>query len=239
MVRKPARMYRKVEGQIYTRKEYMGGIPHCRVTQFDTGNVHMNYKYHFDLLAEEAAQVRDNSLEAARVAMVRVMERVASNNFHLKVRKYPHQILREHKMATGAGADRISDGMRLAFGKPVAHAVRANIGDVLFTLSFRTENLADAKEAVRKANCKLPMPILNVLTVKPDVIEGARAAPIVVAPVETKPAEGAATPEAGAGGEATPAEGEKKEAPGAKPAAGKPAEKGAKPTDKKEDKKKK
>jgi large subunit ribosomal protein L10e len=228
-------MYRKIEGQVYTRKEYMGGIPHCRVTQFDTGNVHMEYRFHYDLVAKEAAQIRDNSLEAARVAMVRVMERVASNNFHLKVRKYPHQILREHKMATGAGADRISDGMRLAFGKPVAHAVRANIGDVIFTLSFRSENLGDAKEAVRKASCKLPVPVKALFAEKANVIEGARAAPIAPVVTETKPAE-AATP-AGEAAPEEPAAGAAKKEPEAKGGAKKEAE--AKAPAKKEDKKKK
>lgn len=245
MVRKPARMYRKVEGQVYTRKEYMGGIPHCRVTQFDTGNVHQTYRFHYSIHAEEAANVRDQSLEAVRVSLVRVMESVASNNYHVKVRKYPHAILREHKMATGAGADRISDGMRRAFGKPVGHAVRANIGDILFTLSFRSENLDSAKEAMRKAATKLPMPSKAVLVEDSKVVEGPRAAPVVVeapppVPV-TEGAEGAegATPAAveetkpGEKGKAAPAAkpGEKgkgehtgdkgKAAPAAKPEAGK------------------
>ena len=35
---------------------------------------------------------------------------------------YPHQILRENKQATGAGADRVSQGMRLSFGKNVGTA---------------------------------------------------------------------------------------------------------------------
>ncbi len=187
MVRKPNRMYRRIEGQIYTRKEYMGGIPHCRITQFDTGNVHQQYKFHFSMLAEEAAQVQDKALEAARISIVRVMDRAASNNFHVKVRKYPHQILREHKMATGAGADRISDGMRLAFGKPVGHAVRANIGDTLITLACRSENVPDAKEAIRKASSKLPTPVRVLVEERAGFVEEARAA--AIAPVlEEKPA---------------------------------------------------
>ncbi|HTP55148.1 MAG TPA: 50S ribosomal protein L16, partial [Thermoplasmata archaeon] len=123
MTRKPARMYRKVEGQIYTRREYMGGVPALRITQFDTGNLRTEFPYALSLGTEEAAQVRDVALEAARVSAVRVLEKAAPNEFRLKVRRFPHQILREHKMAMGAGADRISDGMRRAFGKPVGHAV--------------------------------------------------------------------------------------------------------------------
>jgi large subunit ribosomal protein L10e len=158
MTRKPARMYRKVEGQVYTRQEYMGGIPTCRVTQFDTGNLRTFFPLSLTLDTEEAAQVRDTALEAARVSAVRVMERTAPNEFHLKVRRYPHQILREHKMAMGAGADRISAGMRGAFGKAVGHAVRAEIGAGLLTVYTTEAHLADAKEALRKASHKLPIP---------------------------------------------------------------------------------
>ena len=158
MTRKPARMYRKVEGQVYTRREYMGGVPTCRVTQFDTGNLRTAFPLVLSLGTEEAAQVRDIALEAARVSAVRVLEKHAPNEFHLKVRRYPHQILREHKMAMGAGADRISDGMRRAFGKPVGHAVRAEIGTELLTIYTTDAHLPVAKEALRKASHKLPVP---------------------------------------------------------------------------------
>ena len=158
MTRKPARMYRKVEGQVYTRREYMGGVPAMRVTQFDTGNLKEEFPYSLSLGTEEAGQVRDIALEAARVSAVRVLERAAPNAFHLKVRRFPHQILREHKMAMGAGADRISDGMRRAFGKPVGHAVRAQIGTELLTVYTTQDHLDDAKEALRKASHKLPVP---------------------------------------------------------------------------------
>ena len=134
MTRKPARMYRDVEGQVYTRREYMGGVPNCRIAQFDVGNLTGEFPLMLSLHVEEAAQVRDIALEAARISAVRVLEAQAPNQFRLKVRRYPHQILREHKMATGAGADRISDGMRRAFGKPVGHAVRAQIGTPLMTV---------------------------------------------------------------------------------------------------------
>ncbi|MCW6167789.1 MAG: 50S ribosomal protein L16 [Thermoplasmatales archaeon] len=165
MTRKPARMYRKIEGQIYTRHEYMGGIPVCRVTQFDTGNLKEAFPVSLTLGTEEAGQVRDIALEAARVSAVRVLEKAAPNQYHLKVRRYPHAILREHKMAMGAGADRISDGMRRAFGKPVGHAVRAQIGSDLLTIYTTPAHIEDAKEAMRKASHKLPVPTrLSIVT---------------------------------------------------------------------------
>jgi large subunit ribosomal protein L10e len=168
MTRKPARMYREIEGQVYTRKEYMGGIPTCRVTQFDTGNLRERFPISLTLGCEEAAQVRDVALEAARISAVRVLDKNAPNQFHLKVRRYPHQILREHKMAMGAGADRISDGMRGAFGKPVGHAVRAQIGSELMTVYTTKMHVDTAKEALRKASHKLPIRTrLTILDARP------------------------------------------------------------------------
>jgi large subunit ribosomal protein L10e len=229
MVRKPNRMYREIEGQVYTRTEYMGGIPHCKITQFDTGNVHQRYKHSFTLTAEEACHVQDKALEAARVSIVRVMEKTASNNYHVKIRRFPHAILREHKMATGAGADRISDGMRAAFGKPVGHAVRAQIGEPLITLSCRSENIVDAKEALRKAACKLPTPTRVLPKEVVGMVEETRAAAIAPPPEEKKeevaPAEGAAAPE---GEKKEGAKEEKAEAGGKKPEAGKKGEAPAK-----------
>ena len=163
MTRKPARMYRKVEGQIYTRHEYMGGIPNCRITQFDTGNPRADFPVALSLGMGEAGQVRDIALESARVSAVRVLEKAAPNGYRLKVRRYPHQVLREHKMAMGAGADRISDGMRRAFGKPVGHAVRAEIGAEILTIYTTAAHIEDAKEALRKASHKLPVPTRVVI----------------------------------------------------------------------------
>jgi large subunit ribosomal protein L10e len=151
-------MYRAIEGQVYTRQEYMGGIPTCRITQFDTGNLKEHFPLRLSLGCEEAAQVRDIALEAARIKAVRILEKSAPNAFHLKVRKYPHQILREHKMAMGAGADRISDGMRGAFGKPVAHAVRAQIGAEILSVYTTPEHVETAKKALLAAAHKLPIP---------------------------------------------------------------------------------
>lgn len=167
MTRKPARMYREIEGQVYTRREYMGGVPNCRITQFDTGNLREEFPWNLSLDTEEAAQVRDVALEAARVSAVRVLEKTAANEFHLKVRRFPHQVLREHKMAMGAGADRISDGMRRAFGKPVGRAVRAQIGTVLLTIYTTEKHLGAAKEALRKASHKLPVRTRLVVTPPP------------------------------------------------------------------------
>ena len=67
MARKPARMYRAIKQQAYTRKEYMGGVPTSRITQFDMGNPSGKFPTLLNLSAVERCQSRHTALEAAQV----------------------------------------------------------------------------------------------------------------------------------------------------------------------------
>lgn len=157
MVRKPNRMYRQIRGQVYTRKEYMGGVPAVRVAQF-VGGTKGNYQYSLTLEIQEPCQVRDIALEAARVTATKFLSAKAGTAFFMRIRKYPHAVLREHKQATGAGADRVSSGMRAAFGKAVGNAVRVKKGTKIFTIEVNADHFETAKEAIYKARMKLPSP---------------------------------------------------------------------------------
>src|SRR6058998_1535812 len=156
MTRKPGSMYREIRGQAYARKDYMGGVPGIRISQFDIGDPRTKFPVKIHLVAAEACQIRHIALEAARISANRYIAKKAGNAYHLKLRLYPHNVLRENKIATGAGADRISEGMRAAFGAPVGN----------FTPPFRRASFAsstwssvdDAKEALRKGGVKLPTP---------------------------------------------------------------------------------
>ncbi len=158
MVRKPGRMYRQVKGRAYTRKEFMGGIPGSRISQFDIGDLRSEFPVAVHLVAEEACQIRHMALEAARISSNRHIAKMAGNAYRLKLRIYPHQVLRENKIAVGAGADRISDGMRHAFGTPVGTAARVKPGTKVFTIYTTEANVEHAKEAMRKGGSKLPTP---------------------------------------------------------------------------------
>ncbi|MEM2925316.1 MAG: 50S ribosomal protein L16 [Methanocellales archaeon] len=159
MSRKPGRMYRRISGPAYTRREYMGGVPGIKVVQFDMGNVKEEFPVEMSLIAEEACQIRHSALEAARVSANRFLLReVGDANYHLKLRVYPHHVLRENKQATGAGADRVSDGMRRAFGKAVGTAARVKAGQKIFTIEVKPEYFLKAKDALRRAGNKLPTP---------------------------------------------------------------------------------
>ncbi len=49
---------------------------------------------------------------------------VGDPNFYLKINVYPFHVIRENKMLAMAGADRLQQGMRLAFGVPSGRAAR-------------------------------------------------------------------------------------------------------------------
>ena len=76
------------------------------------------------------------------------MKEVGRMNFHFKIRVYPHHVLRENKQATGAGADRVSEGMRLSFGKPVGTAARES-NEKIFTIYTHPRYMEKAKDALR------------------------------------------------------------------------------------------
>jgi large subunit ribosomal protein L10e len=152
-------MYRQIRGQAYTRREYMGGVPAPRIVTFDLGTINGDFPITMNLKFKEPCQVRHTSLEAARIAANRALSKgTTSASYHLKIRPYPHIVLREHKMATGAGADRVSGGMRAAFGKAVGTAARMQSGDVVMTIRVTQQAFKVAKEALWKASMKLPSP---------------------------------------------------------------------------------
>ena len=159
MVTKPARMYTKISGPAYTRREFMGGVPYPKITTFIQGNQKKNFDVEMELIAKESCQIRHTALEAARVSVNRKLaELVGVENFFLQIRPYPHQVIREHKMATGAGADRISSGMRNAFGKPVGTAARVKSGDIIMVARTTPDKAKKLRDALHKASIKLPTP---------------------------------------------------------------------------------
>ncbi len=158
MTRKPASMYREIKGQAYCRREYMGGVPANRITQFEHG-VKADYPVRMTLRAVEQCQIRHIALEAARISANRLLAKnIGNTGYHMKIRVYPHNVLRENKIATGAGADRISEGMRAAFGKPIGTAARIKPGQGLITLETTANHIATARQALKRAAIKFPTP---------------------------------------------------------------------------------
>jgi large subunit ribosomal protein L10e len=159
MVRKPGKMYRNISKRAYTRRKYMGGVPGSKIVQFEMGNLSSDFPLETHLIINESCQIRHTALEAARIAVNRrLMKEVGRMNFHFKIRVYPHHVLRENKQATGAGADRVSEGMRLSFGKAVGTAARVESKQKIFTVYTTLQYVDKVKDALRHGGYKLPSP---------------------------------------------------------------------------------
>lgn len=141
----------------YTSKKYAPGAPNPKVARFTTGKSRPDYDFKLKLVSDGRVQIRSNALEAARVAASKKVAVLTEEQFCLKVVTYPFSILRENKMIATAGADRLQEGMRKAFGKPIGMAARVGIGSVVLELSVMKENLDKAKLAMWAAGTKLPM----------------------------------------------------------------------------------
>ncbi|MCX8195267.1 MAG: 50S ribosomal protein L16 [Candidatus Micrarchaeota archaeon] len=137
------------------RKSYVKALPHLSLLVYEMGNRNQQFDYTCDLVAEEDVQLRDNSLEAARQAANKYLEKTIPNQYFFKVRVYPHNVLRENKMIAGAGADRLQKGMRKAYGRPTDRAARIKAGQAVFTMHVSKENLPHVEEAYRRARRKM------------------------------------------------------------------------------------
>ena len=155
MVRKPASMYRQIKGQAYTRREYMGGVPASRVSQYEMGNLKQDFPVVLTLRVKNRVQVRHISIEAGRIAANKVLNGQAGTaNYHMTVRAFPHVVLRENKLATGAGADRVSSG----FGKTVGTAAMLERNQAILTVRVPADKASIAKDALWRASMKFPSP---------------------------------------------------------------------------------
>jgi len=159
---KPASMYREISKPPYTRREYITGIPGSKIAQHKMGAADADpedYPVQISLRVDEELQIRHGSLEAARLSANRhLIKELGEGNYKMILRKFPHHVIRENKQATGAGADRVSDGMRQAFGKIVGTAARIQDGERLFTLYCDVDQADVGKEAFRRAYNKISPP---------------------------------------------------------------------------------
>ena len=162
---RPAKCYRKLE-RPYTRqsrskprKGYVKGVPDKKIHKFEMGDPNKSYELRAYLVAEKGVQIRHNALEAARIATNKHMEvNAGKDNYFIKILIYPHHIMRENALATGAGADRFSEGMRRAFGKAIGLAARVKPDQRIIEVRADEENSEFIKSALRRASMKFPTP---------------------------------------------------------------------------------
>ena len=148
--------YRKGNGQPYTRKKYIKGKPQIKIAKFEGGQKG-DYDFSVQLLINEKMQLTHMAIESTRLTANKRLEKTAGETgYFSKLRIYPHVLLRENKMIAAAGADRLQEGMRRAFGKDVSLAARVKRGQCIMELQVKKEHLEAAQNALKSACVKLP-----------------------------------------------------------------------------------
>jgi large subunit ribosomal protein L10e len=154
--------YRKLE-RPYTRRSkyrklnYVKASPHNLISKFETGDLKKRFESRVFIIAEQGVQIRHNAIEAARKSSNRVLEtKTGKVGYMLKVRMFPHHVLRENPLASGAGADRMSTGMAHSFGKPIGIAAQVRVGQAIFEINVDKKDIPVAKEAARRIMSKVP-----------------------------------------------------------------------------------
>src|SRR5438094_2784917 len=152
------RNYRSPSGQAFTRLKYIHGSPNPKVSKFNMGDLSTHFPRRVHFVSREAVQIRHNALESGRFAANKVLfDKYGETGYRLQLCVYPHIILRENKMIATAGADRLQEGMRRAFGKPTGRAARVSDGQPILSIYVSVDGVETARKACHTASTKLPM----------------------------------------------------------------------------------
>ncbi len=150
MAKRPWRMFVEIELP-YTRFSYskkLNKIPGAPVSRLRLNIMGLKnipkeqWKYSGHLISLYNIQISDYSLEAVRINLSKYLEKDVKE-FLFIIRKWPHHVIREHPLAYGAGADRISQGMRLSFGKPTYRAAQIYYKDIILSIYYNRQELTE------------------------------------------------------------------------------------------------
>lgn len=167
MAIRKALSYSKKVNRPYTRvskvksKSYIKVVPPNKVVKYNIGNQKAfnegKFPFILSLISQEQLVIRDLSIEAARMVLTKNLETKLLGKFYLWVKIHPHHLLRNNKAAAGAGADRLSTGMKQSFGIIEGRAARVFGGQELFMVACDSESSVKiAREILGMAKSKLP-----------------------------------------------------------------------------------
>ncbi len=162
-----ASAYSKRKVRPYTRqsnvqsKSYIKTVPNHKIVKFKMGDIKRydkeGFNYVLKLKSLEKVQIRDNALEAVRQLIHKAVDKELAGNYYFEVKPFPHHILRENKMLTGAGADRMQSGMQQSFGKASGRAAIVKPGKEILIVAVPTQkSTKTARHALQIARAKLP-----------------------------------------------------------------------------------
>ncbi|MFH1307552.1 MAG: 50S ribosomal protein L16 [archaeon] len=167
MALRKAAAYSKKKARPYTRKSsvkaksYIKAIPPHKIVKMQMGDIQGyergKYSSILKLVSLERIQVRDNALEASRQFINKILDKNLPKEHYFAIRVFPHHILRENKALTGAGADRMSQGMQQSYGKAMGRAALVASGqDVMLVAVNGDKAVKIARDALNKIKSKLP-----------------------------------------------------------------------------------
>jgi large subunit ribosomal protein L10e len=160
MGRRPARCQRFQKNKVYIKSRYCRGVPDSKIRIFDCGakKTHVDqFPFVVHLVSDEKEQLSACALEASRVqANKYLVKTTGKEGYHIRTRCHPYHIVRQNKMLSCAGADRLSSGMRGSYGKPMEKVARISIGDPIVSIRTKDSNGHHAIEALRRAKFKFP-----------------------------------------------------------------------------------
>jgi len=143
------------------QKSFIKVVPPQKIVKFEMGKV-SEYKqgkfpHVLTVVSRDAVQIRHNAFEACRQFINKKIDRESNGQYMFKVVPYPHHIQREHRMLTGAGADRMSSGMQLSFGRSMGKAAILAPGEPIFKVAVADERyLPFLRKVFRQIRSKVP-----------------------------------------------------------------------------------
>jgi len=145
----------------YRKKAFVKARPGKKIIKFDMGDVKggfEKFEFVYELVSKELTNVRSNAIEAARITALKKLEKKLGRfGFYFRIKMVPHHALRENPLAAGAGADRLSTGMKHSFGKIIGTAARIEVGKVLMEIYVNKDGEEVARLALKSAYKKLPI----------------------------------------------------------------------------------
>lgn len=174
MALRKALAYSKKKSRPYTRtskvksKSYIKTIPQQKIVKFRMGDIKGYEKGKLKniimLVSGEQIFIRDNALEASRRCVHKILEDNLQGQYYFEVKVYPHHILRENRMLTGAGADRMQTGMSLSFGSTMGRASVIKPEQAIFLVAvFHEKSRKIVVQAFEKIKAKLPCHVRIVM----------------------------------------------------------------------------
>jgi len=159
--------YSKRYTRPYTRKSakqkraYIKAVPPNKLVKYNMGDkkssISGGHPFVVKMVSTEHVQMRDNSLESCRTGINKSMDKDAPGQYYFIIKVFPHHILRDNKTAAGAGADRLSSGMKHSFGSTVGRAALIKPGKDIFYISCANEKTVQAaRAALTKVKSKVP-----------------------------------------------------------------------------------